>query len=128
MSDRYKFVGGFDNPKFDMTKKEFLPSGVLKSLGLVFGDIDTIPIYTSSDVYLLTQPTPERVIGVLSLIVWTLVDIVYLFSNTYKIPYGGYWSIILAAILVRHHHYLYQRTEKVTSVLEAANPGTLCGR
>jgi len=33
----------------------------------------------------------------LSLVV-TLVDIVFLLSNTYKIPHGGYWSIILAAI------------------------------
>jgi KUP system potassium uptake protein len=28
----------------------------------------------------------------------TLVDVVYLLSNTYKIPHGGYWSLILAAI------------------------------
>jgi KUP system potassium uptake protein len=28
----------------------------------------------------------------------TLVDGIYLLSNTYKIPHGGYWSIILAAI------------------------------
>ena len=28
----------------------------------------------------------------------TLVDVAYLLSNTYKIPHGGYWSIILAAI------------------------------
>jgi KUP system potassium uptake protein len=28
----------------------------------------------------------------------TMVDAVYLLSNTYKIPHGGYWSIILAAI------------------------------
>jgi KUP system potassium uptake protein len=27
-----------------------------------------------------------------------MVDAVYLLSNTYKIPHGGYWSIILAAI------------------------------
>jgi KUP system potassium uptake protein len=28
----------------------------------------------------------------------TLVDVVYFLSNTYKIPHGGYWSLILAAI------------------------------
>jgi KUP system potassium uptake protein len=28
----------------------------------------------------------------------TMVDVVYLLSNTYKIPHGGYWSIILGAI------------------------------
>jgi len=27
-----------------------------------------------------------------------MIDIIYLSSNTYKIPHGGYWSIILAAI------------------------------
>ena len=28
----------------------------------------------------------------------TFIDAVYLFSNSYKIPHGGYWSIIIAAI------------------------------
>ena len=28
----------------------------------------------------------------------TVVDTIYLMANTYKIPHGGYWSIILAAI------------------------------
>jgi len=50
--------------------------GTVKSLGLVFGDIGTSPIYTVTVVFLLTQPTPENVIGVLSLIVWTLILLV----------------------------------------------------
>ena len=29
----------------------------------------------------------------------TFIDIVFLLSNTYKIPHGGYWSIIIAAIV-----------------------------
>ena len=28
----------------------------------------------------------------------TMADAVYFLSNTYKIPHGGYWSIVLAAI------------------------------
>jgi len=28
----------------------------------------------------------------------TVVDIIFLVSNTYKIPHGGYWSIVLALI------------------------------
>ena len=28
----------------------------------------------------------------------TVVDLAYLLSNTYKIPHGGYWSLIIAAI------------------------------
>ncbi len=50
--------------------------GTVKSLGLVFGDIGTSPIYTITVIFLLTQPTPENVIGVLSLIVWTLILLV----------------------------------------------------
>src|SRR4030042_4161289 len=34
---------------------------------------------------------------VISLLV-TFADIIFLLSNTYKIPHGGYWSIIIASI------------------------------
>ncbi len=54
--------------------------GTLKSLGLVFGDIGTSPIYTLTVIFLL--PTIDRtetaIIGVLSLIVWTLILLVTL--------------------------------------------------
>ena len=49
---------------------------VIRSLGLVFGDIGTSPIYTLSVIFLLTQPSADRVIGVLSLIIWTLPTLV----------------------------------------------------
>jgi KUP system potassium uptake protein len=49
---------------------------IIKSLGLVFGDIGTSPIYTLTVVFLLTKPTPANALGVLSLIVWTLVILV----------------------------------------------------
>ncbi len=58
-----------------MPKTSFIP-GMIKSLGLVFGDIGTSPIYTLSVVFLLTKPTPEHVIGILSLVVWTLILLV----------------------------------------------------
>jgi KUP system potassium uptake protein len=29
----------------------------------------------------------------------TIIDLVFLLSNTYKIPHGGYWSIIIAAFI-----------------------------
>lgn len=50
--------------------------GIIKSTGLVFGDIGTSPIYTLTVIFLLTAVTPANVIGVLSLIVWTLVILV----------------------------------------------------
>ncbi len=48
----------------------------MKSLGLVFGDIGTSPIYTLTVIFLLTKPSQDNVIGVLSLIVWTLIILV----------------------------------------------------
>jgi len=59
-----------------MLEKESPVKGIIKSLGLVFGDIGTSPIYTLTVIFLLTKPTPDHVIGVLSLIVWTLIILV----------------------------------------------------
>jgi len=40
--------------------------GVLRALGLVFGDIGTSPIYTLTVVVALTVPTEAHFLGVLS--------------------------------------------------------------
>src|SRR5659263_391559 len=50
--------------------------GIIKSLGLVFGDIGTSPIYTLTVIFLLTPPTISHVMGILSLIIWTLISVV----------------------------------------------------
>jgi KUP system potassium uptake protein len=50
--------------------------GIIKSLGLVFGDIGTSPIYTLAVIFLLTPPTIAHVMGILSLIIWTLIIVV----------------------------------------------------
>ncbi len=77
--------------------------GTIKSLGLVFGDIGTSPIYTLTVIILLTKPTLENVIGVLSLIVWTLIILVtmeyaWLAMSLGKRGEGG--TIVLREILV----------------------------
>ncbi|MBV5323389.1 KUP/HAK/KT family potassium transporter, partial [bacterium] len=46
--------------------------GIIKALGLVFGDIGTSPIYTLTVVFALTKPTIENVYGILSLVFWTM--------------------------------------------------------
>jgi KUP system potassium uptake protein len=53
------------------------PSVRLSALGIVFGDIGTSPLYTLKTVLDLTggTPTPDVVLGVLSLILWTLIII-----------------------------------------------------
>ena len=51
-------------------------NGIIKSLGLVFGDIGTSPIYTLTVIFILTKPTEAHVMGILSLIIWTLIVLV----------------------------------------------------
>lgn len=49
---------------------------ILKAMGLVFGDIGTSPIYTLTVIFFLTPPTLHNVLGILSLIFWTLIILV----------------------------------------------------
>ena len=49
---------------------------IIKSMGLVFGDIGTSPIYTFTVIFLTIQATQTNIISILSLIVWTLILIV----------------------------------------------------
>jgi KUP system potassium uptake protein len=46
----------------------------LAALGIVFGDIGTSPLYTLKTVFAILggNATPERILGVLSLVIWTL--------------------------------------------------------
>lgn len=50
--------------------------GIIKALGLVFGDIGTSPIYTVTVIFLLLPSTAENIMGVISLIIWTLTILV----------------------------------------------------
>src|SRR3989337_2333891 len=63
-----------ENKRMKFDRETF--NGIIKSLGLVFGDIGTSPIYTLTVIFLLTDPTEAHVMGILSLIIWTLVIIV----------------------------------------------------
>ncbi|MBI5073597.1 MAG: KUP/HAK/KT family potassium transporter [Nitrospirae bacterium] len=61
-----------------MSEKTSPLKGIIRSLGLVFGDIGTSPIYTVTVVFLLLKPTPDNVMGVMSLILWTMTLLVSL--------------------------------------------------
>ena len=50
--------------------------GILKSMGLVFGDIGTSPIYTLTVIFALTEPSRDNIFGIISLILWTLTILV----------------------------------------------------
>jgi len=79
-------------------------SGVIRSMGIVFGDIGTSPIYTLTVVFALTPRTEQSVLGILSLVVWTMLILVTVeyawlaMSLSYK-GQGG--EIMLREILTR---------------------------
>ncbi|MBT1073826.1 KUP/HAK/KT family potassium transporter [Geobacter grbiciae] len=60
----------------DQHKGDASLGGIVKALGLVFGDIGTSPIYTLTVIFTLTQPTKENVFGILSLVFWTMTILV----------------------------------------------------
>jgi KUP system potassium uptake protein len=82
-------------------KKGFI-SGVIKAMGLVFGDIGTSPIYTLTVIFVLLKPTPENIFGIVSLIIWTLIIIVFieyvLLAMTLNV-HGEGGSLILRRII-----------------------------
>lgn len=76
---------------------------IIKSLGIVFGDIGTSPIYTLTVIFLVLSPTLENIRGVLSLVVWTLITLVtveyaWLAMSLSKKGEGG--DIVLKEILL----------------------------
>lgn len=87
-----------------MSEKTPPIKGIIRSLGLVFGDIGTSPIYTLTVVFLLFRsPTQENILGVLSLIVWTLIMLVtiqyaWIAMNLSRRGEGG--TIVLKEILI----------------------------
>jgi KUP system potassium uptake protein len=56
------------------TRRSDLAVASLTALGIVFGDIGTSPLYTLKTAFdfLSGEPTPERILGILSLLIWTL--------------------------------------------------------
>ena len=73
------------------------------SLGIVFGDIGTSPIYTLTVIFLLLKPTQSNVLSILSLIIWTLITIVtmqyvWLAMSLSRRGEGG--TVVLLQILI----------------------------
>jgi KUP system potassium uptake protein len=78
-------------------------SRAIKSLGLVFGDIGTSPIYTLGVILLYIIPTEENILGVLSLIFWSLVLLIsvqYVWFAMSLASKGEGGTIVLKGILI----------------------------
>jgi len=77
-------------------------SKIIKSLGVVFGDIGTSPIYTIGAILLFILPTVENIIGLLSLIVWSLIIVItvqYAWLAMYLGSKGEGGTIVLKELL-----------------------------
>jgi KUP system potassium uptake protein len=84
--------------------KDSFWGGIVKAMGLVFGDIGTSPIYTLTVIFALTAPTRENVFGILSLVVWTMtilvtVEYAWMAMSLAKKGQGG--EIVLREILIK---------------------------
>jgi KUP system potassium uptake protein len=78
-------------------------SDIVKSMGLVFGDIGTSPIYSLAAIFFLIPPTPDNIMGILSLIIWTmtlLVTFEYTFLAMHLGKKGEGGTIVLKEILL----------------------------
>ena len=76
---------------------------IIKSLGIVFGDISTSPIYIYALIFTVLPVTAFNVLGIFSLIIWTLISIVFiqyiwLAMSLNKKGEGG--TIILKELLI----------------------------
>jgi KUP system potassium uptake protein len=86
-----------------MLRDYFAMPAIVKSMGLVFGDIGTSPIYTFTAIFFLIPPTSQNIMGILSLIFWTLtllvtVQYTFLAMRLGKKGEGG--TIVLKEILL----------------------------
>jgi KUP system potassium uptake protein len=83
-----------------------LPRLGLSALGIVFGDIGTSPLYTLKTVLSLggNPPTADAVLGMLSLIIWTLIVITALkyVVVAMRIDYDGEGGILALMSLLSH--------------------------
>src|SRR3954468_794730 len=73
-------------------------AGILVSLGIIYGDIGTSPLYTFRAIIGTNQITEELVLGGLSCVIWTLtlitsVKYVYLALNADNKGEGGIFAL-----------------------------------
>jgi KUP system potassium uptake protein len=85
-----------------------IPALSLTTLGVVFGDIGTSPLYTLKTVLGITGPNPgpAAVLGSLSLILWTLIIItsVKYVTIALRVDNGGEGGILALMALLRRMH------------------------
>lgn len=90
---------------------------VIKSLGAVYGDIGTSPIYTFAVIFLFITPSMQTIYSVVSMIIWTLILLVtvqyaWLATSLSKRGEGG--TIVLVNLLLP-----YLKGARLTALVSA---------
>ena len=80
----------------------------LAALGVVYGDIGTSPLYTMKEIFAGSHPvpmTPDNILGILSIIIWSLIVVVALKYVTFimRADNKGEGGIMALMALVLHH-------------------------
>ena len=83
---------------------------VIGAIGVVYGDVGTSPLYTMKEIFNgphAVQPTPENVLGILSLIFWALIFVisvkyVLFVMNASNRGEGGIMALMALALRCRH--------------------------
>jgi KUP system potassium uptake protein len=119
MTERGRKVKKAGDAETSRTKD--LPVLCLTALGIVYGDIGTSPLYALRECFTGKHgvaPTPENVLGILSLIFWSLVVIVALKYHVYvlRLDNRGEGGILALLGLVRGKR---KRRGRLTSLLVA---------
>jgi KUP system potassium uptake protein len=128
-ADRFAGEGGL--PEDDRSRGRFLVLG-LTALGVVFGDIGTSPIYALRVAFMshhAMTPTPDNVLGVLSLIFWSLVVIISAKYMLYvmRADNEGEGGILALMALVHPMHEGPHPERKVVAVLGVFGAALLYG-
>jgi KUP system potassium uptake protein len=128
-ADRLTGEGGL--PEDDRSRGRFLIL-CLTALGIVFGDIGTSPIYALRVAFMGHQfltPTPDNVLGVLSLIFWSLVVIISAKYMLYvmRADNEGEGGILALMALVHPMHKGSHPERKVVAILGVFGAALLYG-
>jgi len=87
-----------------------LAAMMIGAIGVVYGDVGTSPLYTMKEIFNgphAVQPTPDNVLGILSLIFWALIFVISIkyvlfVMNANNRGEGGIMALMALALRRRH--------------------------
>jgi len=104
----------------------------LGSLGIIFGDIGTSPLYVFQTVFAENlNPTPKQCIGVISLIIWNLIIVVTIKYSIFILMAdnrGEGGTFALCGLLTGENSKLRARAKHIISIVSILGASLLIGK